>query len=47
MEDLRLWFLERRICLLWNNIPEESWMDFLAEDGRRARYPLCSAGTGA
>ena len=35
MEDLRLWFLETRICRLWNNITEESWMDFMAEENRK------------
>ena len=40
MEDLRLWFLESRICRLWDNIPEESWNEFLAEDGRKNRKHL-------
>ena len=40
MEDLRLWFLESRICRLWNNIPEESWTEFLSEDGRKNRKHL-------
>ena len=34
MEDLRLWFLESRICRLWTNITEESYAEFLAEDNR-------------
>ena len=34
MEDLRLWFLESRICRLWPNITEESYAEFLAEDNR-------------
>ena len=40
MEDLRLWFLETRICRLWPNIVEESWAEFLAEDNRRAKRTL-------
>ena len=40
MEDLRLWFLESRICRLWINIPEESWTEFLSEDGRKNRKHL-------
>ena len=34
MEDLRLWFIETRICRLWPNITEDYWMDFLTEEGR-------------
>lgn len=37
MEDLRLWFLETRICRLWNNIHEDSWAEFLAEENRKAK----------
>ena len=40
MEDLRLWFLETRICRLWNNITEESWMDFMAEENRKNKKLL-------
>ena len=40
MEDLRLWFLETRICRLWPNISEESYSEFLAEDNRKAKKAL-------
>ena len=40
MEDLRLWFLETRICRLWSNITEESWMEFMAEDNRKHKKLL-------
>ena len=40
MEDLRLWFLETRICRLWPNITEDSYAEFLAEDNRKAKKSL-------
>jgi hypothetical protein len=40
MEDLRLWFIETRICRLWSNITEDYWMDFLTEDGRKNKKML-------
>ena len=40
MEDLRLWFLETRICRLWPNITEESWMEFMAEENRKHKKLL-------
>ena len=40
MEDLRLWFIETRICRLWPNITEDYWMDFLTEEGRAKKKIL-------
>ena len=40
MEDLRLWFLESRIRLLWSGITDKSWLDFLTDDAGKNRKAL-------
>jgi len=40
MEDLRIWFLESRIRLLWSGISDKSWMDFLTDESGKNRKAL-------
>jgi hypothetical protein len=40
MEDLRLWFLESRIRLLWSGISDRSWSDFLTDESGKNRKAL-------
>jgi hypothetical protein len=40
MEDLRIWFLESRIRLLWSGISDRSWSDFLTEETGKNRKAL-------
>jgi hypothetical protein len=50
MEDLRIWFLESRIRLLWSGISDKSWSDFLTDESgknRKALKDLLDGNTGA
>jgi hypothetical protein len=50
MEDLRIWFLESRIRLLWSGISDKSWSDFLTDESgknRKALKDLLDGSTGA
>ena len=40
MEDLRIWFLESRIRLLWPGISDKSWSEFLVEEAGKNKKLL-------
>ena len=40
MEDLRVWFLESRIRMLWPGISDKSWSDFLVEEAGKNKNLL-------
>ena len=40
MEDLRLWFLESRIRMLWPGVSDKSWVDFIVEESGKNKKVL-------